>query len=348
MTCARAVTVGPGGGQGYLPELDGIRALAVLAVVAFHAKAPGFGGGFLGVDLFFVLSGFLIGRTLASEFLRTRTISIVGFYKRRLLRLTPALFFMLALYGVLALCVGLGEQAAREIPLAALYLTDYSKGLSGVPTYLSHTWSLSVEQHFYLAAPLVLLPLFRAAPQALLVRLLLMLVVATLWRWWELLQSFNWWLIYARFDTRLSGLLLGMSFGVIGRQLPGAAGWAGFLAVGIAMAFAEWAKLTALVGWMLLAEVGALLLILGASGLTWLRVWPLIWLGRRSYGIYLWHYPLMLWMRKAGYSWEWTLPVGSAVAIVMAEVSYRWVETRFLQKRQPGASFEDRGVKGAV
>src|SRR5690606_20056331 len=109
----------------YVPQLDGLRALAVLAVVAFHARVPVVSGGFLGVDLFFVLSGYLITRLLADEYARSGRIALGEFYLRRLRRLYPALMALLAVYVVAApFLFPEHSKHQRDAAIAALYLSD--------------------------------------------------------------------------------------------------------------------------------------------------------------------------------------------------------------------------------
>lgn len=139
----------------YIPALDGMRAVAVLVVVFFHAKVPGFGGGFFGVDVFFVLSGYLITRLLLQEQQATGRVALPHFYLRRLRRLYPALLLFLAVYLMLAATVLNGPPYAmrlhlRDALLSAVYLQDYAKMLDLYPFWLRHMWSLSIEEHFYL------------------------------------------------------------------------------------------------------------------------------------------------------------------------------------------------------
>ena len=145
----------------YQPALDGVRALAILAVLLFHAKVPGVPGGFVGVDVFFVLSGFLITTILAGEHRRCGRIDLPGFYRRRLRRLYPALIVFLCAY---LLTAGLlfprvaPEKHGRDALLALFYLADYGRALDMPLSVLNHTWSLAVEAQFYLLWPLRLRP----------------------------------------------------------------------------------------------------------------------------------------------------------------------------------------------
>ena len=276
--------------------LDGLRALAVLAVLAFHVRVPGFQGGFLGVDLFFVLSGFLITKLLMKEYECTGGIQLRRFYLRRALRLSPTLLTLVAIFLVVAPVLWPEISAWREAAWSVLYLSDYSRAIMGEPLVLSHTWSLAVEEHFYLLWPLLLPMLLRSsAPfQTLLIAYLL----ATMWR----IACFIWvgWdQTYFRFDTRLSGLLLGA---IIAVRPPD-------LRFGIAAPLAVFAVLCTLQMWgeaegltlaVTGAEIASMFLILAAMEArhTWLA-WPVLaYLGRLSYGIYLWHYPVAYSLRE--------------------------------------------------
>jgi peptidoglycan/LPS O-acetylase OafA/YrhL len=147
----------------YLPELDGLRGFAILLVVFYHAKLAGFGGGFIGVDIFFVLSGYLVTFGLYQELVSTKTINLGEFFQRRIKRLLPVFFFVILItlaigYFVLIPIAGeqqaLGRSAiASSLFLSNLYFIFNTGGYFDEPTELQpllHTWSLSVEAQFYL------------------------------------------------------------------------------------------------------------------------------------------------------------------------------------------------------
>ena len=152
----------------YEPALDGIRAVAVLAVMAFHfLGAEYFAGGLIGVDVFFVLSGFLITSLLLDEQNRTGAVSLRGFYHRRVLRLFPAMYTLLGLVAVAAIFIGAEYPSVwAELGAAALYSYQIFLGLFGFatpdsPRVLFHLWSLSVEEWFYFAIPTTVLVCIR-------------------------------------------------------------------------------------------------------------------------------------------------------------------------------------------
>lgn len=130
------------------PELDGLRAIAISLVMLFHSRCFIVPGAFAGVDIFFVLSGFLITRLLLAEQSCGGRIDIGSFYIRRITRLTPALLLMLSVYVLLAPMLWPSADHLFQAGLAFFYASDYARAFWGVPQYLTHTWSLSVEEHF--------------------------------------------------------------------------------------------------------------------------------------------------------------------------------------------------------
>ena len=324
----------------YRPALDGLRALAVLIVIAYHAETPGFAGGFLGVDVFFVLSGFLITTLLNGEYARTGRIDVPRFYARRFLRLAPALFLMLATYLLVSTLIWPDLSAAehgRDALIAALFLGDYARALWAVPTLLGHTWSLAVEQHFYLLWPAVLLLVQRLpSVRAQVWTLLTLYVATTLWRDWSILNA-PWETVYFRFDTRLSGLVLGSLLAVVaGRTswLPAPKRVWGVAALGIlalcCLRLAGGAPVSLVVGVTLVEIATAMLILVAVSArpdpLQKLLSHPvLVRMGVLSYGMYLWHHPVALLMRDL-LPWPLALPLVLASSFVLAAISYHTVE----------------------
>jgi peptidoglycan/LPS O-acetylase OafA/YrhL len=152
--------------MGYQPSLDGVRALSVVAVILYHAGFGWMKGGFFGVEVFFVVSGFLITSLLIEERDRNRRIDLRQFWVRRWRRLLPALFAMLLVVSVWAVFFGTAEQHTqlrRDLPWGILYLANWGQILSdtpyfaGTPTLLRHLWSLAVEEQWYVLWPLVFL-----------------------------------------------------------------------------------------------------------------------------------------------------------------------------------------------
>ena len=294
--------------MGFIPGLDGIRAIAVIIVVAYHGAWFGFDGGFVGVDVFFTLSGFLITRLLIDEHHRHGGVSMKNFYIRRGLRLLPALFGLVAGVWLAAAVLDvpriedrLGERSLWALSYVANW-HDVISGTHGGP--FSHLWSLSVEEQFYVVWPVVAVVLLRRrGVQALRTTagvLAVGLALITVWRHWAGHSGFD---IY--FATHSHGgilLLLGAWLGAsvdllasvgrdLGRRLT-MIGVAGILVISFIPD--RFSDIHAGYGYVPIAAV-SVAVIIGAvaddrpSPLTW---GPLCQIGKSSYGIYLWHIPM--------------------------------------------------------
>lgn len=335
--------------------LDGLRGLAVLLVLLGHSQVPGFGGGeatagAVGVTVFFVLSGFLITGLLLAERDRRGTVSLRAFWARRALRLLPALVVFLAATGFIVVASGTvtwGHHLRNSLPVL-FYVADFAS-LHHPIAYLDHTWSLAVEEQFYLFWPLVLLVTARFVRARALWLPLLALTAAGLW--WRLHVGSapgGAWEASRRFDTNLWPLALGGLLAVLcrarTRPFPLVPRWATLLiaALGLVVLPAV-ARAADRPGWVdtvhgqTLSALTAAVLVLAAvgrsratrTGRDWMTAPALRWLGRRSYAIYLWHYPL-LWADPFGVinrlGRPWGALVLCAVALVPAELSWWLVE----------------------
>ncbi len=304
--------------HGYRPEIDGLRAIAVLAVMAYHAGVPGAGGGFLGVDVFFVISGYLITRILAGDHAAGR-LSFRRFYERRLRRILPALYLVMAACLPFALYTMIPDAlrsfgsslAASALFSANVYFWAKTGGYFDAPSDsmpLLHLWSLAVEEQFYLVYPLLLLMIWRFRPAWLLPTLALLaggsLAASALAGLYS--PSAGFFLLPTRMWQLLAGGLLA-AWELGGRAAPGpaiaaAGSWIGLALVAAALIWGE--RLLALPGLAgLPAVLGAVLLIAsarpdaGAGRL--LAVRPLVAIGLISYSAYLWHQPVLVFARSA-------------------------------------------------
>lgn len=332
----------------YFRSLDGLRALLALAVIGFHCRLPGLSSGFVAVDVFFVLSGYLITAILRAEVAATGTVDIGGFYVRRAVRLWPALLSMVAVYLVIAPLLPPHDVVGDAIA-AAFYLSDVTLVLWGSPDYLKHTWSLAVEQHFYLVWPIVVVATARMERRTLLALLATAFVMATVWRWATWMAVGDWTSVYYRFDLRLSGLLLGALIAVAGFR-PGAGAAQLSVTIGLALVVAvaicgTWRSgFVATVG-ILVIELGTAAIIVGITSChatmagSLLSAPPLVWLGLRSYAIYIWHYPIARMMRTDVDPWT-TTAVVLALSVVLAALSYAVVERPMIDRirRRPVAA----------
>lgn len=325
----------------YVPALDGVRAIAILFVVLYHARTRHMGlpGGYLGVDVFFVLSGYLITRLLADEHARSGTIRLGRFYLKRARRLYPALLLMLACY------LWLGPHFLPAIPVrkhvqdaavSALYLTDYAPFFKAYPSRIGYTWSLAVEEHYYLVWPLLLMVLLKLPKKAAIASTFGLFALATAWRWTSLRLFDDFWVTYVRFDARMSGLFLGGALGlwqprVRGGAVLALAGMGGLLALATTQSLHS---ASALRGAMTAAEMASAALILGASSIQPLAWTPMVWIGRMSYGWYLWHLLIMRILRVVGMRTFWEqLLIGGGLSLLAAAVSYYTIERLFRVQR---------------
>jgi peptidoglycan/LPS O-acetylase OafA/YrhL len=313
--------------------------LAVLLVLAAHSS-PRLPFGGTGVTVFFVLSGYLITTLLIREREVTGRISRRLFYLRRANRLYPALLTMLVVTVVLGAPVG---SALR----AGTYTTNLfnSFGIGSFP--YGHTWSLAMEEQFYLLWPLLLPGVLRGGRRArALLGLLAMLSCGAGWAFAALTHggagvlSFN---PLLRAHGPIAGCLLALYLHRRTTPLPrpgligglGLALVAASLAVGLAgsgnPAAFGWNAITPVVGALLL--IGGL--VGGASGISrLLSAKPAVWMGTRSYAVYLWHYPLIELGQLRGWSLSMAALVGVTASLAVAEISYQWVERPFLRLNQ--------------
>jgi peptidoglycan/LPS O-acetylase OafA/YrhL len=335
-----SVTSG-GSHGGRWPELDGLRGIAIALVLICHwlwmgADALRFTAvGAAGVTVFFTLSGYLITTQLVGEHRATGRVSLRAFYVRRVRRLAPAL---LALLGFLAVLQALsGARLAPLLPTALLY-ANWKAAAGTTLGVLSPTWSLSIEEQFYLLWPLVLLLALRSRRGALVVTVA-GIVLSTTLRFWLAGGLHDDLRVYYGTDTQAASLLVGcllallMSSGLPVVRLPP------WVVTAVAASLFAWVLVpSAAVGSVVVPTVvpwAAAFLIWACAGTSvgWLASRPLRHLGRRSYGIYLWHYPLVLVVASAtDGSVVWCLvAVGASLGI--AEISWRTVERPFLVPR---------------
>lgn len=337
----------------YRPDIDGLRALAVLPVVLFHAGVPFFSGGFVGVDIFFVISGYLITAILLKD-IHQEQFSIIRFYERRLRRIFPALFLVLLL-----------TTLAASLWMIPKDFKDFGIGLTGAVFFFSnivfwrqsgyfdlpaeskpllHTWSLAVEEQFYIFFPLFLWALHRFIPMR--VRLVLLFAatgsfIYSVWgvqhhpeaafylapyRAWELLLGS---LLACGAFPLLRSHLLRQSFGLVGLAL-------------ILSSVIFISKTTPFPGLAALPPcLGALLIIYSGQRQheldkkTWAQQWlstkPLVGVGLISYSLYLWHWPMLVMGQHLALE-KLTLVQNMgliALAVLGAYASWRWIEAPF-------------------
>ncbi|WP_291870059.1 acyltransferase family protein [Bradyrhizobium sp.] len=337
----------------YRADIDGLRALAVVPVLLYHAGIPGFPGGFVGVDIFFVISGYLICGMIDAD-IRQGTFSLGDFYKRRILRILPALFAVFLATGILAYIYAMPvelEDHARSLASAVGSVSNiYFAGTAGyfdAPAEtkpLLHTWSLGVEEQFYLIVPLLMLLGWRVAPK----RAGLLFAVAAALSFAAALAinhrntTFVFYLTPFRAWELALGALLSIGFvraprTALWKDSCGAAGM--LLLLGAIFLGSPSAPLPLM---MSLASIGAALVIAsGENGISTvgrlLSLRPVVFIGLISYSLYLWHWPLIVFQRTDAF----LLPQASgiatgmmliAVSIVVAWLSWKFVEMPFRSK----------------
>ncbi|MFI0432762.1 MAG: acyltransferase family protein [Candidatus Nanopelagicales bacterium] len=362
--------------MGYVPALDGVRALAVLGVLVYHGSTSWARGGFLGVDVFFVLSGFLISTLLLEQLGRSDRVDLKRFYAGRARRLLPALLAMMALCVVL-IAVFAHDAAAqfRESALPSLlyvanwsFIADHQSYFEAVgrPPLLQHLWSLAIEEQFYLLWPLMLLVLYRwrgrsgVARAALIVALTSTLLMAVISVVTHAPGSADASRVYFGTDTHCMGLLVGAALaavlrpGNMPRRLPApnrlalsVLGYASLGLVVLAYLFVDERSV-----W--LYRGGFLVFSLVVAGLIAFSVQPasllapllslgiLRYIGKRSYGLYLYHWPILAVTRPdvdIPLRGAWAFAFSMALTFAVAEVSYRYLELP-IRRRQWRASVQ--------
>lgn len=361
------------------PALDGLRGIAVLAVVVYHFFGSVLRGGYIGVDIFFVLSGFLITALLVREFGAREHISLSGFWTRRIRRIVPAAVTVLVVSTAVAGVIG-NDAAVKLWPQfwsSAAFVNNWvqigsaqSYFADTTPRIFMHYWSLAIEEQFYVIWPLVFVALMWLARAtslrsrmrfafgvALLGGLASAVAMGVLYQPGEDPSR-----VYFGSDTHVFGLLTGVALALlITTPAPDAAdSWPARLRPKAAMIGAWVLAPTAFIGLLasvfLVADTSAFAYrggLLVACLLTavvignavresgpiprLLRVAPLRWLGERSFSLYLWHWPTVVFVREwfAGPGGTSTLPtwqtgmIAAAITVIASELSFRWIETPF-------------------
>lgn len=349
----------------FILGLDGLRALAVISVIFYHLFPSVIRGGYLGVDIFFVISGFLITTLLINEYRQTGRIAFKQFWLRRARRLLPALILTILIISSLIFfirgdsMVGLGQQITGALTFSSNWVevlqgTNY---FDAIRTHLFlNFWSLGVEEQFYVVWPLLVAVIIGVIKKPA-VGLFVTGGLTLLSSWWMyFLFSHDVALsrIYYGTDTHLFGIMIGAFLAFLtlslqenepmrrlsqpfwqlqGRVFPHFIGIGALLALGVFLAVLPDQSALAYSGGMLGACVCTAIVLavtMGTRGpLRTLFTWrPLQWIGIRSYGIYLWHWPLLVVLTAllpARFSWLLSLCV-AVLTITIAAVSYRYIE----------------------
>jgi peptidoglycan/LPS O-acetylase OafA/YrhL len=333
----------------YRPEIDGLRALAVLPVLLFHAGVPTFAGGYVGVDVFFVISGYLITGIIAPEMAEDR-FSLITFYERRIRRIMPCLIAVIGFCLVAAtilLLPGDFMSLSKSIIATDLFSSNilfwresgyFNTQMDLVP--LLHTWSLAVEEQFYILFPPALVLLHRLGRSMLVLIIALLAVASFLLNVWSVPEaiSFAFYMAPTRAWELLTGSLLALGF------LPPLRSKAlreGLALLGIALiasAICFYSAHTPFPGYHALVPVLGAALVIYASQETvcgrTLSLGPVVFIGLISYSLYLWHWPIMVFARY--YLLDefsgWNVVAVLLLSLCVAILSWRYIEKPFRRK----------------
>ncbi len=337
-------------------DIEGLRAVAVLAVLLFHAGVPGLAGGYVGVDVFFVVSGFLITSLLVTEKESSGTISLSSFYARRVRRLLPV-SAVVAISTLIASWVWLEplriRSVANDVLAVATFSSNFvfaSRGADYLqstlpPSPLQHYWSLAVEEQFYVVWPVLiaLICLGATATSRINVRARIGLLsagvgVASFVLCMRMMDSSQPWAFFSP-HTRAFELAAGAFIAVVPmmtmkwvRTASAIAAWCGL--IGIIVTVIQFDERTRFPGpWALAPVLATVLVLRGGNARSWapvllLRLPPFQWLGSRSYSAYLWHWPILI-VVAAAINRELSVVDGlvcTAIALGLSEFSFRFIE----------------------
>ena len=346
----------------YITGLDGIRAIAVIMVLAYHLKLALFKSGFLGVTVFFVLSGYLITGILISEVEEEGTIDLKNFWLRRIRRLVPAVMSMAVVIIFVSAVVNrvIFTKGCKDFLASVLGFNNWWQifnkvsyfEAAGVPSPFTHCWLLAIETQFYLIYPLILLGIYKLAKSrgegqakrgllfagvTLLLALISVILMIVLF---DPQQDAS--RVYYGTDTRAFSLLFGALLAILWeyRMVPrrlsasvnmvlGSVSFAVLLVMTIAINGSSnfWYR-----GGQFFGTILTVLMVYAVSGRkTWLSRFlsnPVLkWMGDRSYSIYLWHYPIILLISKGIKASWWITLIEIVLSVVLSELSYRFIET---------------------
>ncbi|RYY69416.1 MAG: acyltransferase [Chitinophagaceae bacterium] len=342
----------------YVPALDGIRGVAVITVMFFHSSVLNLQGGFLGVDIFFVLSGFLISTLILKEFNEAGTLNFRNFYIRRALRLMPAM--LLVLFSLWAAVLVFGNKfgtTPTTMFSSTIYTLFYSAnwvvtfGLAPWPAAIVHFWSLAIEEQFYLLWPIAFFILLKqkVKPTSIVQAILVLVLILTSWRIFLWTTEHNFARVYFATDTRLNSLFIGclLAIAVSNDLVPAALKRYSTLILGTSLCVLlpclfymnNGSNFTYFVGFELAAIVTTGMIVGVLYGHNFFtRFFEqrfLVWFGKLSYGIYLWHGVTFYFFEKVDFPFKEYKPVlfisqfGSS--LLAATFSYYFVEKYFLR-----------------
>lgn len=338
----------------YIPELNGMRGLSIIPVLLIHSGIPHIRGGFVGVDIFFVLSGFLITSLLIKEFDSNMKVDLNYFYKRRIKRLFPVLFILL--FSVFILSRVISDKIKLnfiDVIIPLTYLTNWSRAF-GIhpPDLLAHTWSLAVEWQFYLLLPVFIIGLLKYIRNKYIIIAIVFCVAVMSWAWRSYLMYIGTPAIrlFNGLDTRMDILLIGsilailLNYNLIKKSklsdslllflVP-------FSVVGLItfFIFTNW-YMPELYYWIFTLEgifVSIIIfdIFVGNNMLKQiLSMKWLVWVGSISYGIYLYHFPIYKIMQRLNYSISNVVIIGTLLTLIVSTLSFYMIEKPILKLKK--------------
>ena len=334
----------------YIDAITGLRTIAVLVVFLCHSYPDLVPGGFIGVDVFFVISGYLITSILLKEVARSGTISIAGFYRRRALRILPASLFCTLIVYLLGrnLLQYQGENADLNAAASAFSFMNWLRAFSSTTGgALGHYWSLAVEEQFYAFWSLIVLAVTaqrsaRSVPKVAAV----LLILSILWRTYLWMSGADADRLYNGLDTHCDGLLIGCMIAGLQDHLAktGISSLWPLAAVAFAVelfvfeAESQWLWLYILTASLTAGLIVTSAIATGNPLARLLATKPLVFLGKRSYSFYLWHLPIISFFFASGISRSlWIVP-SFILCLILSELSYRLIERPFLQFKDRAGS----------
>ena len=337
---------------GKIEALEGLRGVAVLAVLLFHYLPDTFPGGFLGVDVFFVLSGFVITRALLAEHRKTGDIQYGRFLFRRAMRLMPAFWAVAAFVALVHVLnpLWIWRRVPEELAWALAYLSNWQAAYPaafGPSMFFNHAWSLGVEQQFYLIWPLILVTMLRRVPgERLKGWILALIATAALWRLGLVAAGEPVSRLYHGSDMRADALLAGCLLAIAVRDAAGEATAKARLryapALGVIVATIFYVAVYAIAvddralytfGMPVFAFLAAALIAEciccpGRRAPKFLRSRPLVALGTISYSVYLWHIPIWVALKGIGVAPLIASGIAAVATLGCATASYHLIEKR--------------------
>ena len=321
----------------YIPAIDGLRAIAILIVLASHFVSEKIPGGF-GVTLFFFISGYLITRLLLAEHAASGSIAVLSFYVRRFRRLAPALIAMVLIVTACYWLLG-WKTSGAEVSAALLYYMNYYSIVGGdTPLPFGPLWSLAIEEHYYLLYPVLLL-FGLQSKRALLIALIASCIAVLCWRVALTISGASDWRIYVGTDTRIDSIIFGAILAVAIDRYgapPVKFLWA-VLAGSIALILASFLirspifrdTLRYTIQGLALAPILYIAMIepRAAEARRLLLERPImVWTGKISYSLYLWHFPILVMLKQSSLGPQVAVAVALPLSFLTAAASYYLVE----------------------